>query len=57
MIIRWALSETEYCNIEVSHWFPTHADRQQLLALLSSGKQRLYELGRLQRLEVWLSSQ
>jgi len=57
MIIKWTLSDSDYCNVEISDWFPTHAERQKLFALLNLGKQRLSELGRQQRLEVWLSSQ
>lgn len=57
MIIKWALSDSTCCNVEIADWFPTHADRQRLFALLSLGKQKLLELGRLQRLEAWLASQ
>lgn len=35
MIIRWALSESRYCNVEVE-WFPAEMDRQRLLDLLNS---------------------
>ncbi|WP_348970932.1 hypothetical protein [Pseudomonas atacamensis] len=57
MIIKWALSGSTCCNVEIADWFPTHADRQRLFALLSLGKHKLLELGRLQRLEAWLAAQ
>ena len=57
LIIKWALSDSTHCNVVIADWFPTHADRQRLFSLLSQGKQRLLELGRLQRLEAWLASQ
>ncbi|KPW47395.1 hypothetical protein ALO95_200273 [Pseudomonas syringae pv. antirrhini] len=57
LIIKWALSDSTCCNVEIADWFPTHADRQRLFTLMSLAKQRLLELGRLQRLEAWLASQ
>ena len=57
MIVRWALSESEHCNVEVSEWFPSLGDRQELLMLLGSGKPKLLEMGRLQKMEAWLSPQ
>lgn len=57
LIIKWALSDSTCCNVEIADWFPTHKDRQRLFSLLSRGKHRLLKLGRLQRLEAWLASQ
>ena len=57
MIVRWALSEARHCNIEVADWFPSLGDRQGLLMLLDLGKPKLLEMGRLQKMEAWLSSQ
>jgi hypothetical protein len=57
MIVRWALSESGYCNVEVAEWFPSQEDRQGLLMFLDFGKPKLLEMGRLQKMEAWLSSQ
>ncbi|VVM89577.1 hypothetical protein [Pseudomonas fluorescens] len=56
MVIKWTLSEARRCNVEIDEWFPSEAERQQLLAMLYLGKSKLYELGRLQKMEAWLSS-
>lgn len=28
MIVRWALSESSHCNVEIAEWFPDGMDRQ-----------------------------
>jgi len=57
MIVRWALSKSEHCNVEVAEWFPTRAEKQLLLAILHLGKPKLFELAKLQQVDAWLSSQ
>jgi len=57
MIVRWALSEAGHCNVEVTDWFPSPEDRQGLLTFLDLGKPKLFEMGRLKKMEAWLSSQ
>jgi hypothetical protein len=57
MIVRWALSESAHCNVEVAEWFPSPEDRQRLLDILDLGKPKLLEVGRLKTMEAWLSSQ
>ncbi|MBB6158548.1 hypothetical protein HDC30_005806 [Pseudomonas sp. JAI115] len=57
MIVKWALSEAGHCNVEVADWFLSPGDRQGLLMLLDLGKPKLLEMGRLQKMEDWLSSQ
>ena len=57
MIVRWALSESIHCRVEVADWFPSPADRQKLLRLLEVAKPKLFALGRLLKMEAWLSSQ
>ncbi|QXZ13725.1 hypothetical protein KVQ82_27255 [Pseudomonas sp. AO-1] len=57
MIVRWALSKSEHCNVEVDEWFPSFSDKQLLLNLVATGKSKLQEVGRLEKMEVWLRSQ
>lgn len=57
MIVRWALSKSEHCNVEVTEWFSSFSDKQRLLNLLSTGKSKLQEVGRLEKVEIWLNSQ
>jgi hypothetical protein len=57
MIVRWALSESNHCNVEIAEWFLSHEDKQELLKLLDLAKPKLLEVGRLGKMEVWLTSQ
>jgi len=57
MIVKWSLSESEQCNVEVDEWFPSHEDKQGLLKLLELAKAKLLEVGRLGKMKAWLSSQ
>lgn len=57
MVVRWALSEAGHCNVEVADWFPPQGDRQGLFMLLDVGNPKPLEMGRLQKMEVWLGSQ
>jgi len=57
MIVRWLLSDSKHCNVEVAEWFPSPADRQKLLRLLELAKPKLLAVGRLEKMEAWLSSQ
>jgi hypothetical protein len=57
MVIKWALSDTQRCNVEIADWFPSETQRQELLAMLDLGKPALSEIGRLQKMEAWLRSQ
>ena len=56
MVVKWALSESRHCNVEVAEWFPSPEGRQELLMLLDLGKPKLLEMGRLQKMEAWLIS-
>ena len=56
MVIRWVLSDTLRCNVEIDEWFPSQVERQRLLEMLDLGKPKLFELGRLQKMESWMSS-
>ena len=57
MIVKWALSDSKHCNIEVAECFPSPTDKQGLFHLLELAKPRLLEVGRLEKAEAWLSSQ
>lgn len=57
MVIRWALSDSEHCNVEIDEWFPSGEDRQRFLELLAVGSSGLREVGKLDRAERWLSTQ
>ncbi|WP_122606159.1 hypothetical protein [Pseudomonas viridiflava] len=57
MIVKWALSDSKHCNVEVADWFPSPTDRQKLLRLLEVAKPKLLAMGRLGKMEAWLSSQ
>lgn len=57
MIVRWALSDSEHCNVKIGEWFPARDDKQRLLRLLALAKPKLTDAGRLQKIEAWLSSQ
>jgi hypothetical protein len=37
MVVRWALSESNYGNVKIAEWFPDVTDKQRLLALLNTG--------------------
>ncbi|MBA1376675.1 hypothetical protein [Pseudomonas brassicacearum] len=57
MSVKWALSCSDHCSVEIDEWFPSQAERQRLLAMLDMGKPKLFELGKLQKMETWLRSQ
>lgn len=57
MIVRWTLSDSQHCSVEISDWFPTDNDRQRFLYLLGTASSRLREVGRLERVEHWLEGQ
>jgi hypothetical protein len=56
MVMKWVLSDSKHCNVEVAEWFPSPEGRQELLMLLDLGKPKLLEMGRLQKMEAWLIS-
>jgi hypothetical protein len=57
MIVRWALSESNHCSVEIDDWFTSRAERRRLLEILDTGKSKLYEAGRWQKVEAWLRTQ
>lgn len=57
MIVKWVLSDSKHCNVEVAEWFPSQAERQLLLAMLYLAKPKLLEQGKLKKMEAWQSSQ
>ena len=57
MIVRWALSESIHCSVELDDWFSSRAERQRLLEILNTGRSKLCEVGRWQKVEAWLRTQ
>ncbi|WP_092357554.1 hypothetical protein [Pseudomonas sp. NFACC25] len=57
MIMKWALSDSRHCSVEVAEWFPSPEARSRFLEMLGLGRPQLSELHRLQKVESWLSSQ
>lgn len=57
MFVKWPLSESKHCNVEIGEWFPCPVDRQNFLTLLDLGRSRLPKVGRLEKLEAWLNPQ
>ena len=57
MIVRWALSESNHCSVEIDDWFPSRAEKQRLLEILDTGRSKLREVGRWQKVEAWLRTQ
>ena len=57
MIVRWALSESIHCSVEIDDWFPSRAERQRLLETLDTARSKLSEVGRWQKVEAWLRTQ
>lgn len=57
MVVKWALSDSRHCNIEIAEWFPTREAKLRLPGVLGLGKTKLFELEKLQKVEAWLSSQ
>lgn len=54
MVVRWALGDSDHCNVEIYEWFPSLTDKQRLLDLLDTGKSRLQEVDRLEKVALWL---
>ena len=57
MVIKWALGGSKHCNVEVAKWFPSSEAKQRLLEILDSGRPKLLDPDKLQKMEAWLSSQ
>lgn len=57
LVVRWALSDSQHCSVEIDEWFPSDEDRQRFLDLIGAAMGRLRELGKLERVERWLEGQ
>lgn len=57
MIARWALSDSEHCNVVIDDWFPSPLEKQRLIEVIDVAKPELSQVGRLQKVEAWLSLQ
>lgn len=47
IVVRWAVGDSDHCNVEIDEWLPSLCDKQRLLDLLRTGKSKLQEVGRL----------
>lgn len=54
MVVRWALSESNHCSVEIDEWFPSRAERQRLLEILDTARSQLSKVGRWEKVEAWL---
>jgi hypothetical protein len=57
MVMKWVLSDSKRCNVEVADWFPSSETKQWLFEILNSGRPKLLDYDKLQKMEAWLSSQ
>ncbi|WP_426234804.1 hypothetical protein [Pseudomonas sp. TWP3-2] len=57
MILKWALSDSAHCNVEIDEWFPSPSEKQRILEILDAAKPKFFKVGRLRKVEAWLSSQ
>lgn len=57
MIVKWTLSDAEHCNVELDEWFPSPSEKQRLLEILDATRPKFLKVGRLHKVEAWLSSQ
>ncbi|MNN68323.1 hypothetical protein D3C81_1840230 [compost metagenome] len=57
MIVRWALSESSHCSVEIDDWFSSPAERQRLFEILDTARSQLSKVGRWQKVEAWLRTQ
>ncbi|RJX78500.1 nucleotidyltransferase family protein [Pseudomonas sp. LS-2] len=56
MLVRWALGDSDHCNVEIDEWFPSPSEKQRLLEILDVAKPEFLKVGRLHKLEAGLSS-
>ncbi|MBX8486162.1 hypothetical protein [Pseudomonas cichorii] len=57
MLMKWILSESMHCNVEIDEWFPSFSEKQRLLRMLDLCQHKLSRLGRLRKMEAWIGSQ
>jgi len=57
MVVRWASSESNHCNVEIAEWFPDGMDRQRLLTILNAGMPKLGILNKQEKVNAWLCTQ
>lgn len=57
MVVRWALSDSQHCSVEIDEWFPADQDRQRFLDLLSTGMAELRAMSKSDKVSAWLSTQ
>ncbi|POA27767.1 hypothetical protein C1894_01390 [Pseudomonas sp. FW305-3-2-15-E-TSA2] len=57
MVVRWALSESNYGNVNIAEWFPDVTDKQRLLALFNAGMPKLGILNKQETVSARLRTQ
>lgn len=57
MVIRWALSESKHCNVEVNDWFPKDEDQRKFFSYIDKARQKLEEVGKWKKVDCWKRSQ
>jgi hypothetical protein len=57
MVVRWALGESNHCSVEIDDWLPSRSERRRLLETLDTGRSKLCEVGRWQKVKAWLRTQ
>lgn len=55
MLVRWDLGDSNHCNVEIDEWFPSPSEKQRLLEMLDAAKPKFFTVGRLHKLEAWLT--
>jgi hypothetical protein len=56
MVLKWVFSRSEFCNVELSEWFPDDQDFDAMVGMLRSAINKLENVQG-DRLSRWLDSQ
>lgn len=57
LVVKWVLSDSQHCSVEIEEWFPSDEDRQRFLDLIGSAKPHFLELAKVEKFERWLEGQ
>lgn len=57
MVVKWALSEAESCDVEINEWFPSLAEKLRFLAEVNIAKPNLHAMGMLKKVAAWIERQ
>ena len=56
MVLKWVLGRSEFCNVELSEWFPDDHDLDAMVGMLKGAINKLENV-QADRLSRWLGSQ